>query len=263
MNFIKHLAEFFERIQKDNNIRPVHMQLYFTLFMLWNRRRFVNPLAIARHDVMLKAKIHGKGTYHKAIRNLHDWGYIIYSPSNDPSKKSTVFIIEFDKTEVQNMNQYNNLTSSKTGTNQFNFSTELVQKLIPYNKHISKHSDKQLIYKGDDKKFDSKKEKIKIGSSSKIEQAKPFVPPKLEAVKIFFSEKEKVEEAERFFNYYESKGWLVGGKAAMKDWEAAARNWILNTKKIVNNGTHKSSHQANHKAGRLHTTSDKDYNEPL
>ena len=32
--------------------------------------------------------------------------------------------------------------------------------------------------------------------------------------------------AEQFFNHYEANGWRVGGKAAMKDWKAAARNWI-------------------------------------
>lgn len=32
---------------------------------------------------------------------------------------------------------------------------------------------------------------------------------------------------ERFFDFYESKGWMVG-KSKMKDWEAAVRNWINN-----------------------------------
>jgi hypothetical protein len=31
-------------------------------------------------------------------------------------------------------------------------------------------------------------------------------------------------EAERFVNFYESKGWMVG-KNKMKDWRAAVRNW--------------------------------------
>ena len=33
------------------------------------------------------------------------------------------------------------------------------------------------------------------------------------------------DEGEKFFNFYTSKGWLVG-KSKMKNWEAAARNWI-------------------------------------
>lgn len=39
-------------------------------------------------------------------------------------------------------------------------------------------------------------------------------------------------EAERFFNYYTSNGWLIGGKTKMKDWNAAARNWMLTTSKF-------------------------------
>ena len=35
-------------------------------------------------------------------------------------------------------------------------------------------------------------------------------------------------EAEKFFNYYESNGWKVG-KNPMKNWRAAANNWITNT----------------------------------
>jgi hypothetical protein len=33
------------------------------------------------------------------------------------------------------------------------------------------------------------------------------------------------DEGEKFFNFYESKGWMIG-RNKMKDWYAAARNWI-------------------------------------
>ncbi len=39
-------------------------------------------------------------------------------------------------------------------------------------------------------------------------------------------EKGKIE-GEKFFNYYESNGWKVG-KNPMKNWKAAANNWITN-----------------------------------
>ena len=39
-------------------------------------------------------------------------------------------------------------------------------------------------------------------------------------------------EAEKFFNYYESNGWKVG-KNPMKNWKAAANNWITNTNKYA------------------------------
>jgi hypothetical protein len=36
--------------------------------------------------------------------------------------------------------------------------------------------------------------------------------------------------ASAFYDYFESNGWKVGGKAPMRDWKAAARNWCRNEK---------------------------------
>ena len=57
-----------------------------------------------------------------------------------------------------------------------------------------------------------------------------FEPPDLVSLKSFFPlNNSSEEEAEKFMNYYESKGWVVG-KSSMKNWQAAARNWIKNQK---------------------------------
>ena len=53
-----------------------------------------------------------------------------------------------------------------------------------------------------------------------------FVPPTVSEVSDYFSERGgDPAEAERFVDFYESKGWLVG-KAKMKSWKASVRNWI-------------------------------------
>lgn len=33
-------------------------------------------------------------------------------------------------------------------------------------------------------------------------------------------------DPERFFDFFSSNGWKVSGRAPMKDWKAAARNWL-------------------------------------
>ncbi|MGV2332942.1 MAG UNVERIFIED_CONTAM: hypothetical protein LVR18_02030 [Planctomycetaceae bacterium] len=33
-------------------------------------------------------------------------------------------------------------------------------------------------------------------------------------------------DAAAFFDHFEANGWKVGGKAPMKDWKAAVRNWV-------------------------------------
>ena len=43
-------------------------------------------------------------------------------------------------------------------------------------------------------------------------------------VKEYCNERNKGVDPDEFFNFYESKGWLVG-KSKMKDWQAAVRTW--------------------------------------
>tara|TARA_R100001163_G_scaffold15594_2_gene14096 strand:+ start:2363 stop:3019 length:657 start_codon:yes stop_codon:yes gene_type:complete len=51
-----------------------------------------------------------------------------------------------------------------------------------------------------------------------------FKKPKIEDIKNYCLERKNNIEAQRFFDYYESKGWMVG-KNKMKNWKAAVRNW--------------------------------------
>src|SRR3990167_7073651 len=53
--------------------------------------------------------------------------------------------------------------------------------------------------------------------------------PTAEEVKALFREKGFPAEAEKFFDYYEANGWRVG-KNPMKNWHAAAANWLRNGK---------------------------------
>lgn len=51
-----------------------------------------------------------------------------------------------------------------------------------------------------------------------------FIPPSLEDVRAYCTERGNNVDAQRFVDYYASKGWTVG-KSPMKDWKAAVRNW--------------------------------------
>ena len=56
---------------------------------------------------------------------------------------------------------------------------------------------------------------------------KRFVAPTLEEIREFCFEKNININVDKFFYYYESKGWKVG-VTPMKDWKAAVRNWAKN-----------------------------------
>jgi hypothetical protein len=85
----------------------------------------------------------------------------------------------------------------------------------------------------------------------------PSAIPQLQEVLTYFSEQDfPALEANKFFNYFQSIGWLVGGKTPMADWPAAARNWMLNAPNYVKNErTDRTKH--------LDNTAGKDYSEPL
>lgn len=56
------------------------------------------------------------------------------------------------------------------------------------------------------------------------ERRKRFQKPTVEEIASYCSERGSLVDAQSFFNFYESKGWMVG-KNAMKDWKAAVRTW--------------------------------------
>ena len=58
---------------------------------------------------------------------------------------------------------------------------------------------------------------------------KRFTPPTYEQVSTYCKERNNTVDAERFYDFYESKGWMVG-KNKMKDWKAAVRNWERSSK---------------------------------
>lgn len=59
-----------------------------------------------------------------------------------------------------------------------------------------------------------------------------------EATAYFVKIGSTAEEGATFWDHFESNGWKVGGKTAMKNWQSAARNWVRrnNTNQRTNNG---------------------------
>lgn len=64
------------------------------------------------------------------------------------------------------------------------------------------------------------------------EPAKKFQKPTIEQIRAYCKEAGKNIDAEAFFDFYEAKGWVVG-RAPMKDWKAAVRNWAKNESQFL------------------------------
>lgn len=76
---------------------------------------------------------------------------------------------------------------------------------------------------------DAEPRKPKPATDQQPDNPKRFVKPTVEQIRAFCSEHGYAIDAERFFNYYESKGWVVG-KSPMKNWQAAIRQWASRDK---------------------------------
>lgn len=69
--------------------------------------------------------------------------------------------------------------------------------------------------------------KVRLGKVrlNKREKSGRFTPPTLEELKNYIKEKNYQNvNAERFYNFYDSKGWMVG-KNKMKNWRSAIAGW--------------------------------------
>ena len=299
MNYIKHLTGFFEKVSADYDLNPTHISLYMAIFQLWNQNRFQNPISISRDELMRISKISSTATYHKCMKDLTEREYVIYKPSFNPFKGSILEVcnLDFYTKPIPKKELKKYATKSKNDQVIEQVDEQLTEQVLNKHQTSSKHVpyiniinntnsinlDKQEISKNEEKlisgnsnfdevvetdlKVEYEKEKChaelvevklrEIKKKVEIEKTKPT----LEETQIYFIEKNFPEiEAQRFFNYFESNGWLVGGRTKMKDWKAAARNWMLNAKKF------KSRHpelveglNPNH----LHVTNQKNYGEAL
>lgn len=253
MNYIIHLTGFFNKIADENKLNPTHISLYLALFQCWNVNRFKNPTGISREEIMKASKINSNATYHKCMKELQTLGFIEYLPTFNPHSSSNVNMINFSeeaktKPKLEQLTYSNNEPFQKTTLSKNNKAIEQVNEqayiynskqtyLNNINIDIGTNSNflenEKLIFEENNLK--SVEEKKEEKSSAKKEEQKvlnPNVPTLEETIEYFIFKSSTETEAIKFFNYYSSTGWLVGGKTKMRDWKAAARNWIMNQDKF-------------------------------
>lgn len=302
MNYIRHLTGFFHRAAKDYQLNPTHVSLYIAIFQLWNLNRFKSPISVSRSELMGLSKVSSKTTYHKCMRELQQFGYIRYDPSYHPLRGSWVYLFDFDIEEKSQfkkcpgneheMNgqetaiEHGEYKLSSETVNDKGFQSPLnIYKHIKHNK-LSFRQSAEILKKTKREKNEIENEKNNLPpraenilfanpsisgpsansdaeeTSRKPAQNSPEKVPENESQVIRFFLESGYEEmqAVKFYHYYSAMGWKVGGKYPIENWRAAAHGWIL---KSQNNGKYGKSIKPEISACRLHTSSDKNYSEPL
>ena len=225
VNYIKHLKGVFLQFSKDNRLNPTHISLYIALFQIWNNNRFLEEFYINREEVMRFSKIGSKSTYHKCIKELSHWKYIIYFPSHNPFKGSKIKMFKFETS-----------TGQALVHNSTNIETSSGQALVSINKHIQTIENNKNIYKLDQPKNEN------------------------EVIDFFKKENWPKIEAQKFYNHYQGIGWKVGGKTKIVNWKATAKNWMLKAEEIK---TNKTQNPVSQNQDNLKISKNKNYNEPL
>ena len=124
------------------------------------------------------------------------------------------------RTALDHLKSTNELTIKST--NKFSLIT-----IVNYNKFQDVQSD---IDQQNDQQVDQRptSNRPQINKDNKEEQGikprKRFTPPTVEEVETYCQERGNSVDAQRFVDFYASKGWKVGS-SGMKDWRAAIRNW--------------------------------------
>ncbi len=200
------------------------------------------------------------------MKELNDKGYIKYEPSFNPFKGSMVILFNFSDdlkpTTKKTASSSNSVSANEQAVNKLCTSSETGTEHVVgtfYKHNINNTNFSNNLNLNEQNFFENEKiifEKVEKEKSS-AKKEKDFVTPSQEDVKQFFQQNNFPElEAQKFFNYFSSNGWLVGGKTPMVYWQAGAHNWMLNFDKF---NTTEPIIKTNH----LTTTTDKNYAEPL
>jgi len=156
INYIQHLNGLFIQFSKDSRLNPSHISLYIALFQIWNDYHFKESFYINRAEVMDLSKLGSKTTYHRCIRELSHWKYLLYEPSHNPFRGSKIKMFYFGTSNEPV------LDSSYT-----NIETSYEQVLVSKDKHIKTGRNNTNI---------SKQKNYNKKSSEKNEKRKTSVP---------------------------------------------------------------------------------------
>lgn len=94
--------------------------------------------------------------------------------------------------------------------------------------------------------FDSVELEAEESFQKKVARKTRFSKPTVEEIHEYCFERNNGIDAQRFFDHYESNGWMVG-KTKMKDWKAAVRTWEKNS---INKNQNQNGQQQERFVGR-------------
>lgn len=200
----------FDELLEYTELSPQAIALWYAVLNRFNRAGWRSPISIANSTLCTKTGLSVAGL--KRVRNtLVQIGLISYKPST--SNKAPLYtFVPVAQCEPHGAPHTEPLTEPHTepvtvphGEPQTEPHTEPITRL---RLRLDKDED--------------------IKESKQKKSARRFVKPSVDEIRAYCEERNNGVDAERFFDYYESRGWYVG-KSHMKDWKASVRTWERNS----------------------------------
>ena len=243
MNYIRQLNAFFHHINLENRLTSGHVALYYAFFHYWNLNRFKTPIAVVREDIMKLSRIGSKNTYHKYLKELQLFGFLIYEPGNRKFSKCKVHLkILYSENTSINFTTCSDPILTSAGTS---FDTGTIPDLIP-------------LIKQNINNINSVSPQVHNKNNYKV-----LNKPTLKIVQSFFKLNHyPLDEAQKFYHYNEGMGWAIAGKT-IQNWHSFAHKWMLNTIKNSNKISSNIKNKTNDPNTYLHIPTDQKYSEPF
>ena len=87
------MAGFFAAIEEDTRVKLVHIGLYAALMVYWQQHGRGRVIFPPPRRIMDMAKVSGRTTYQRYLRELHAYGYIRYVSSYYPRRRSAILLL--------------------------------------------------------------------------------------------------------------------------------------------------------------------------
>lgn len=195
MNYIQQI-NLFEQFTEINNISATAQLLWYKLMQKCNRSMWQEWIQIG--NISLMASLHiGEKTLIKARKELEALG-----------------LVETEKGKKGCPNKYRLIPLKNTVNN--TVQKEAEQENTVENT-VGNAVNNTAIYK-------QKHNKKKNISKDMFKERHIFILPTKEEIKEYCQEIGKKINVERFFDFYESKNWMIG-RTKMRDWKASVRKW--------------------------------------
>lgn len=169
MNYIIHLNKVMEQFHNDTRVTPRHISLYFTLFRQWNLLHFPSWISVQRKSLMKASSIGSKSSYHRVIRDLHDWHYLVYRPSYSPQGGSKVQMTIHSPGTVPEEGQVTSDTCPLLGRYHPNMGQDTIyNKQIKLKKALPQKAEKIPV--GPAENFSNQDDHLKVSKSKRYDQ---------------------------------------------------------------------------------------------